>query len=113
VHCPGPPSDLNLPAAHSTHSPPSGPVRPARHLQAVCSELPKIEVDPPAQGVQGPDPRELLYFPASHSWQPLPSCPYQPVLHLQAPGNVLPCGEKALTSQAVHVSEDAAPRASE
>ena len=43
---------LYLPALHSTHAPPSGPVDPALHVQLVFDELPAAECDPGMQIMQ-------------------------------------------------------------
>jgi hypothetical protein len=39
VHKAGPDAILYLPATHSTHTPPFGPVDPALQMQSVCSLL--------------------------------------------------------------------------
>ena len=36
---------LYLPATHAVHSPPSGPVYPALHLQSVNVSLPAVELE--------------------------------------------------------------------
>lgn len=106
---------LYLPAAHNTHTPPSGPVYPVSHTQAPIEELPIGELYviphaiqaasalccvtglylPAAQSVQPVEPVVGEYFPAGHIWQVfLPvDCPYLPTMHgMQLSMDVEPVG---------------------
>ena len=45
THPPSPLPSLYLPAAHASHAPPSGPVKPAMHLHSVTLALPSPETE--------------------------------------------------------------------
>ena len=46
LHDPAPDAALYVPAAHATHVPPLGPVKPALHAQSEEASLPAGEDDP-------------------------------------------------------------------
>ena len=94
-HTADPEPVLYVPATHSTHAPPSGPVAPGTHLQAVKTSLPDSELEcaghvehreasneptaseyePDAQSAQAWGPTPVLYFPATHCVHGPPSGP--------------------------------------
>jgi hypothetical protein len=68
MHSAEPVAALYVPASHAEQGPPSGPLYPALHWQAVFSVLPLSEVLFAAHGVQSPAP-VAAYFPATHATQ--------------------------------------------
>ena len=74
---------LYLPASHSMHRPPSGPVEPALHLHAAKAVLCSFELEPAGQLLQSAAPVVLLYLPASHAVHVPPSAPDKPALQVQ------------------------------
>jgi len=110
VHVSDPSSSLYVPATHSEHALPSGPVDPALHVHAVDTGLPNRELEfvghvkhvetfvapsvaeyvPLSQSVHTPDPVSSLYVPATHSEHALPSGPVDPALHEHAVETGLP-----------------------
>ena len=86
---------LCLPAAHTAHSPPSGPVNPGLQVHAVTSELPSgasefarhgkhvelclaptdTEYVPMSQSVHAAGPGSAVYLPATHSEHVSPDDP--------------------------------------
>ena len=71
VHAAAPTDGLKLPAAHASHAPPSGPVKPGVHVHDASDALPDAEVVFAGQPVQT---SELLAatitenLPAAHAW---------------------------------------------
>jgi len=66
VHAVFPLIVLYLPAIQPVHRPPSGPVNPAVHVQAVRAWLVVGEVEPAGQSVHAALPVAGLYLPAAH-----------------------------------------------
>ena len=110
-HAADPGPVLNLPSEHHSHGPPSGPVEPAAHLsEHDCSDvLPGGVVKPDEHGTQLESPLMLLYVPEEQLVQPPPFGPVWPALHAHAAEEMLPAGEWALASQAIHVVLRVAP----
>jgi len=101
VHASLPLPALNLPAAQSTHAPPSGPVEPALQTHAVAAALPAREAElaghawhvasavapaaseylPASQSVHSALPVPALNLPAAQSTHAPPSGPVEPALH--------------------------------
>jgi hypothetical protein len=89
VQAPLPDTFLYLPAGHTVHRPPFGPVKPTLQVQAVSAELDPGEFElagqrkhdpksaeeyvPDAQDVHAAEPVVFLYFPAVHALHGLPS----------------------------------------
>jgi len=85
-----PAAALYLPASHATHASPSGPVKPALHVQAVEAVLPSGELELDKHAVQASLPAVSLYLPATHATHAPPSGPVYPALHLQKVASPLP-----------------------
>lgn len=100
VQTAGPGAVLNLPTAHARHAPPSGPVKPALHAQAVWTVLALGEWELAGQAWHVPD----MYCPAGHGsgTHGPPAVPVKPALHVHALATVLPCGDIEFAGQAVH-----------
>jgi hypothetical protein len=62
-----PDTALNVPAKHSVHGPPSGPVYAALQVQLERAVLPVGEELEAGQVVHASVPVVVLYFPASHA----------------------------------------------
>lgn len=125
----GPGTALYLPATHSTHDPPSRPVAPALHAQAVwtvlaagecefsehsrhvvCVTAPsRAEYVLDSQLVHGADPARALYFPGTHNAHAPPLGPVVPALHAQAVAAALPAAELEFVGHGAHVRESCAP----
>ena len=95
VHAALPLLVLYLPATHAEHTPPSGPVNPALHIQAAIEELDTAELEfdthdthvaeavaptaseyvPTPQSMHTALPPLVLYLPATHAEQTPPSGP--------------------------------------
>jgi len=97
-----PAASLYVPATHAVHSPPSGPVYPALHLQAVTLSFPAADVESDdGQAKHSALPAVSLYVPATHAVHSPPSGPVYPALHLQSVTLSLPAGElEYLTDEA-------------
>jgi hypothetical protein len=86
VHGALPVSILYLPAAHDVHVPPSGPVKPTLHEQAVAAVLGLGELELPGHAKQADStvaPGVPKYFPATqstHAALPVPLL-YLPAAH--------------------------------
>jgi hypothetical protein len=120
---------LYLPAAQGEHTPPSGPVVPALHEQAVAAELglgefelpghtrqvdssvaPAVaEYFPAEQSVQTALPVVILYLPAAQDVHVPPSGPVNPTLHVQAVEAVLGPGELELPGHDKQADSTVAP----
>lgn len=103
-HAPGPVSALYVPVAHSEHGPPSGPVEPALHEQAVRAALPGGDCECCGHDSQAVAPAGE-YRPAPHciSLVAPTSGEYVPPAH----GLQFPAPENALyvpAAHSVHVS---------
>ena len=129
VQVPLPVPILYFPAAHAEHTPPSGPVDPALHVQAVTTVLALGELEvlghttqsdstvapvvakyfPAAQSVHAAEPVTLLYFPTSHGEHTPPFGPVYPTLQVQAATAVLGLGELLLLGHAEQVVATVAP----
>jgi hypothetical protein len=70
-----PDAALNVPAAHATHGPPSGPEYPALHVQSAASPEPSAEVESAAHPTQLPAPGPALNVLAAHTTHAPPSGP--------------------------------------
>ena len=125
VHAASPTSALYLPATHSVHVTPSGPVVPATHVHKVSSPLPSpeyvfnghslhvesaiwavpVENFPCRHSEHFDDPSTSLYVPAMHAVQPmLPSGPVYPLLQMQSVWMLLPSPEYVPDGQSLHVA---------
>lgn len=126
VHAVEPVTALNLPAAHNTHVPPSGPVNPGLQRQLLTFPLPPIDTVFAGQGKQvaldeAPEvaeyefaqqsgqpllPTTLLYFPATHATHTPAMGPVNPMLHTQP---VLPAFELEFIGHATQAEACTAP----
>ena len=122
VHGKDPAPVLYFPATHNWHPPPSGPVAPALHVQAVETGLPAAENEftghaehvtsevaaeeseyfPGSQSVQGPTPSDSLCLPAAQCVHAPPSGPEYPALQRQSAKASLAAGEIELVWQPTH-----------
>jgi len=93
----------DLPIAHSVHIPPSRPVEPALHVQAVTAVLCAGELESAGQSTHAAAP---VYLPTTHWVHAPPSAPEDPALHAQAVAAMLRTGEMVLDGQRSH---DAGP----
>ena len=113
---------LNLPLAQREHTPPSGPVDPALHLQSdrlllpdgesernghavqVASAVAPVEVEyfPDPHSLHGAVPGAVLNLPALHWVQGPPLLPLLPALHRQASLLLLAAGEDESVGQSKH-----------
>ena len=84
---------LNLPAAHGAHTPPSGPVKPALHLQDKDEILPGGDVELGGQNKHVTAPGIGWYIVAGHIVHGPPFGPENPALHRQPNDHVLPAGD--------------------
>jgi hypothetical protein len=120
---------LYLPATQAVHAPPSGPVKPALHVQAARAELGLgelalsghvtqvaaavapvvVEYVPAAQSVHTALPVAILYLPATQEVHTPPSGPVDPALHVQAVRAELGLGEMELIGHATQVAASVAP----
>ena len=68
LHPDVPPAELYLPAVHSTHGPPMGPVEPAAHWSEHETDdvLPGGEVLPKSHSMHKSSPEVVLYLPDTH-----------------------------------------------
>jgi len=98
-----PAAALYLPASHATHASPSGPVKPALHVQAVEAVLPSGELELDKHAVQASLPAVSLYLPATHATHAPPSGPVYPALHLQKVASPLPGPDHECAGHAAHV----------
>jgi len=76
-----PVTDLYLPATHCTQRPPSGPSKPALHIQLVSDPLPSGEyvfAGQPKHAASETAAVSLLYLPREHGVQAAE--PFEPVL---------------------------------
>jgi len=101
---PLPGSALCVPAGHAEHSPPSGPVNPALHVQLVTMSAPSDnEADDDGQSKQAALPAVSLYVPAEHAEHSPPSGPVYPAMHSQSVTLSLPSDDEAVVDgQAKH-----------
>lgn len=126
-----PATSLYVPATHGVHVPPSGPVAPGSHVQAVNTKLASsefecaghaaqvrlllapacTEYEPLAQAVHTSGPGPALYFPVAHCVQEPPSGPVEPALQVQAVASLLPSTEFERSAHARHASAWTAPMA--
>jgi len=130
LHVSGPDTALNFPATHSEHVPPSDPVEPALHVQAVETELPNTEFEfvghveqyvapaaaeyvPIPQSMHVSDPVSALYFPATHSEHVPPSGPDEPALHVHAVETELPNRELEFVGHVEQLRASVAPTTAE
>ena len=97
---------LYLPAAHNSHVPPFGPVKPALQAHAVITVLEASEFEPVGQVEQGALPVVFLYVPVVHSLHVLPAGPengpVKPMLQAHAVTDVLPADDCDLKGHAMH-----------
>jgi hypothetical protein len=116
-------TDWYLPASHTVHGPPLGPIDPVLQVQLVKAALPAGELEfdgqarhveladaptaveyvPAPQSVQVAVPDNSLYFPGTHATHTSPFGPVDPVLQVQLVKAVLPAGELEFDGQAMHV----------
>ena len=101
LHSALPGAALNAPAAHAEHAPPSCPVKPASHKQAVCCVLAGGLEEFGRQLLHAALPVEALYSPAAHAAHSPPSDPMYPALQRQSASAVLPAGEAENAGHAV------------
>jgi hypothetical protein len=80
---------LYLPAAHAVHVPPSGPLKPALHVQEVRVALAEGDELLVGHVSHVCAPEVLLYFPASHATHEPPLGPVYPATHEQLKKPVL------------------------
>jgi hypothetical protein len=133
VHAADPVDALYLPASHTVHGPPFGPVAPALQVQFVKAALPAGELEfdgqalhvefaeaptaveyvPAPQYVHAADPVKALYLPGMHAAHVPPSGPEDPTLQVQFVKAALPTGELEFDGQALHVELAEAPTAVE
>jgi hypothetical protein len=115
---------LYLPATQPVHVPPSGPVKPALHVQAARAELglgemelaghatqvaasvaaTVVEYVPGTQSVHNALPVPILYLPVAHGAHTTPSGPVDPALQVQAAGAKLAIGELEFGGHATQVA---------
>ena len=110
LHDPEPGVSLYSPGAQDAHGPPSGPVKPASHVQSDGSSLPAGELDPEGQMLHAPAPDKVLNLPegqllhapapgsalkvpAAQGAHGPPSGPVKPASQVQADREELPAGE--------------------
>jgi hypothetical protein len=76
-----PNTDLKVFSEHGVHGPPSGPVKPVMHLQALIEVLTATEVELPGHVSQAAGPGISLNVFAGQAKQGAPSAPVYPALH--------------------------------
>jgi hypothetical protein len=119
---------LYFPATQEVHRPPSGPVKPMLHTQALTAELAvgelefagharhvvaivaptDIEYVPTKQSVHTPVPEMILYLPETHATHGPPSGPVKPMLQAQALTAALAFGELEFAGHVRHVDASVA-----
>ncbi len=87
---------------HAVHVPPSGPLYPALHLQAVLATLAGTEKLFDRQVSQPELPDSLLYSPGAQGQQVAPFMPVYPATHEQFVIIVLPLSEVLLGPHPEH-----------
>ncbi len=128
VHAALPLIVLYFPATQEVHRPPSGPVKPMLHTQALTTELAfgelefagharhvvaivaptDIEYVPAKQSVHVAVPEMILYLPETHAAHGPPSGPVKPTLQAQALIPELAFGELEFAGHARHVDASVA-----
>jgi len=130
AHAALPVAVLYLPAMHEVHVPPSAPVKPTLHVQAVRATLEIGELEPAGhprqvvatvaptvveyvaapQSLHAALPVAILYLPATQAAHgPVPSGPEKPTLHVQAVRATLEIGELELVGHPIQVAAAVAP----
>ena len=94
-----------VPAEQNTHSPPSGPEKPALQVQAVAMKLPTGELEFDGQVSHVADPGSVLKVPALQDVHAPPLGPVDPLLQVQAVETELPNEESAFVGHVTQVDD--------
>jgi len=103
-HAADPDAFLKVPATHAEHAPPSAPVKPGLHWQAVGPGLAAEEELSAGQSTQA-WVAAFSYWPGGHCTQTAPFSPAYPASQTQAVADVEASAEDAKAPHCVQLSE--------